>query len=120
METLTCEACNKTWERPLVRGRKPKVCPECKEAISEGKVTRPKATASTGDSKATNKYHVVTTETGATFVTDDERYARLRNLGLSYCCAGSTHLGNLCKREQAEVKITCTCECHTVEFEEVA
>lgn len=30
METLTCESCNKTWERERVRGRKPKQCPDCK------------------------------------------------------------------------------------------
>lgn len=31
METLTCESCNKTWERERVRGRKPKQCPDCRE-----------------------------------------------------------------------------------------
>lgn len=29
-ETLTCESCGKSWERYSRRGRKPRVCEECK------------------------------------------------------------------------------------------
>lgn len=28
-ETLICETCGRTWERPRTRGRKPKTCPTC-------------------------------------------------------------------------------------------
>lgn len=28
-ETLTCQSCNKEWNRESTRGRKPKVCPSC-------------------------------------------------------------------------------------------
>jgi hypothetical protein len=28
-ETLTCGACERAWERPRVRGQKPKRCPAC-------------------------------------------------------------------------------------------
>jgi rubrerythrin len=28
-ETLHCEVCSSTWSRKKIRGRKPKVCPQC-------------------------------------------------------------------------------------------
>lgn len=31
-ETLHCEKCDKDFERKVSRGRKPKLCPDCKEA----------------------------------------------------------------------------------------
>lgn len=30
-ETLTCQMCSNTWDRELVRGRKPRFCPSCLE-----------------------------------------------------------------------------------------
>lgn len=30
-EKLLCSTCGKTWERPKARGRKPKVCPSCRD-----------------------------------------------------------------------------------------
>lgn len=33
---LTCAACGRSWERPIVRGRKPKKCPECIAGASPG------------------------------------------------------------------------------------
>jgi hypothetical protein len=32
MEVLTCQRCGATFERPVVRGRKPHLCPECRAA----------------------------------------------------------------------------------------
>lgn len=36
-ETLKCESCDRTWEREVKRGRKPKTCPECKNKPKEQK-----------------------------------------------------------------------------------
>lgn len=33
-ETLTCIKCTKSWNRQKVRGKKPKLCPSCKESES--------------------------------------------------------------------------------------
>lgn len=33
VESLQCERCRGFWDRPITRGRKPRLCPEC---ISEG------------------------------------------------------------------------------------
>jgi hypothetical protein len=32
VETLLCATCGRTWERPVIRGRKPHECPDCREA----------------------------------------------------------------------------------------
>ena len=32
VETLVCATCRRSWERPVSRGRKPHVCPDCREA----------------------------------------------------------------------------------------
>lgn len=32
VETLVCATCGRSWERPVSRGRKPHVCPDCREA----------------------------------------------------------------------------------------
>lgn len=29
MESLVCQKCFNTWQRPLSRGRKPRFCPDC-------------------------------------------------------------------------------------------
>lgn len=39
-ETLTCEACSKTWTRFSRRGRKPKLCPECITTQQEARAIR--------------------------------------------------------------------------------
>lgn len=31
-ETLTCIKCNKSWNRQKARGKKPQLCPSCKQA----------------------------------------------------------------------------------------
>ena len=35
METLTCEKCSASWQRPPARGRKPRLCPACLAAPQE-------------------------------------------------------------------------------------
>jgi hypothetical protein len=36
VETLTCEGCGKAFERLIVRGRKPKQCPACRQRTGSG------------------------------------------------------------------------------------
>ena len=124
METLTCNTCGNDWERERKRGVKPKTCPSCKE----GKATKPtpprQPKASTSDSEASapvtqaGNFYSFTTDSGDTMATRNEVYARKRNAGISFCCAGTSHLGYLCEREQRANGITCTCDCH--EEQEVA
>lgn len=35
MEELDCRVCGRFWERPKTRGRKPVMCPDCKERENE-------------------------------------------------------------------------------------
>ena len=120
METLTCNTCGKDWQRKVVRGRKPKVCPSCKEQGNTKPTSPRNSAASTNDSEASEpvttstsgNFYSFTTDSGDTMATRNEVYARRRNAGVSFCCAGTTHLGYLCKREQEQNSITCTCDCH--------
>lgn len=53
-ETLTCNGCNKQWSRELVRGRKPKQCPDCKS----GRQSVPLVKASTVELRAVTDFEV--------------------------------------------------------------
>lgn len=44
METLTCTACGQDWQRERVRGRKPKLCPDCKSGDTRPTADQPKRT----------------------------------------------------------------------------
>jgi hypothetical protein len=35
-ETLTCQACHRSWSRITLRGRKPPLCPTCKRVRKPG------------------------------------------------------------------------------------
>lgn len=53
METLVCESCDSKWERERVRGRKPKVCPSCKDGVVPAV-----ATVSAGGDKRSVEYYI--------------------------------------------------------------
>lgn len=125
--TLHCTTCGEDWQRPAQRGRPPKVCPDCKGQTAPTTPRKPtpkpaKAKATLTPSKrlepstsepepSGTQYYIIESSMGK-MVTTDEVYARKRNAGQSYCCAGRRHLGHLCEREQRTEGITCTCKCH--------
>lgn len=141
MMTLHCTACGEDWQRPAQRGRPPKVCPDCKGQTAPAKPRKPKAakpkpTPKPAKSKpkardgerlepssepepSGTQYFVIESSMGK-MVTTNEAYARKRNAGQSYCCAGTKHLGYLCEREQRTEGITCTCKCHMEVLEDAS
>lgn len=42
-ETLTCKECGGNWDRQVKRGRKPTVCPDCKNGVKPAAKTKPPA-----------------------------------------------------------------------------
>jgi hypothetical protein len=94
METLICQSCESGWDRPRVRGRKPKFCPACVSSPVEPAPAPKKA----GVDKRSVEYYI-------------EHYGYKPPKQSTYC-SGNMH--KVCKDVlyDENVSYPCRCKCH--------